>query len=73
MVLAVQRRIPVLDPYNGNEQNELEIEFARLRIVHAQNDLSIARVERMEPISDGLAVGTRAVLIGDYVGRATRR
>ncbi len=73
MLLTVQRRVPILDPYRDNQQTELEVEFATVRIVLAQNDLAVARVEKMDPISSGVALGTRAIMIGDYVGRSTSR
>jgi len=72
MQLSVQRRIPVLDPYRDNQQTELEVEFATIRIIKAQNDLAIARVEKIQPIQSGVALGTRAIMIGDYVGKASR-
>ncbi len=69
MVLNVFRKIPVLDPYKENQQSELEIEFAQVKIFHAQEDVSIARIEKMKSIETGAVVGTRAILVGDYVGR----
>ncbi len=69
MELSVQRRIPVLDPYRDNQQTELEIEFATIKVVKVQNDLAIARLEKMQPIHSGLSLGTRAIMIGDYVGK----
>lgn len=73
MLLTVQRRIPILDPYRDNQQTELEVEFATLRIVSAQNDLAVARVEKMDSIQQGLALGTRGIMIGDYVGKSAGR
>jgi hypothetical protein len=65
--LTVFRRLPVVDPYQDNQSRELEVTFARLKVVHVQDNLAIARVESIDPIQTGLAIGTRAVLVGDYV------
>ena len=72
MVLSVARSIPILDPYRENQQKQLEVEFAKIKIVHAQNNLAIARLEKIDSIRKGVAVGTRAVLIGDYVGQFSK-
>ncbi len=69
LVLNVFRKIPVLDPYKDNQQSELEIEFAEVKILHVQNDVYIARVQKIKSIDSGAAVGIRAILVGDYVGR----
>jgi hypothetical protein len=67
MSLKVTRKVAVIDPYQANQQKELEIPFARLRVMHVQEGIAIARVEKMDPIVTGLAVGVRSVLIGDTV------
>lgn len=72
MVLSVARSVPILDPYRENQQKQLEIEFAKVRVIHAQPNLAIARLDKIDSIRKGLAVGTRAVLIGDYVGKFTK-
>lgn len=68
MILTVERRIPILDPYRDNQQSELQVHFALLKVISAQNNISVARLEKIQPIKVGIGVGTRAVLIGDYVG-----
>jgi hypothetical protein len=68
MTLTVKRHIPILDPYRENKQRELEIDFAKLEVVHVQDDISVARVSKLYPIDEALSVGLRSVLIGDYVG-----
>lgn len=66
-VLKVFRKIPVIDPYRENKQSEVEIEFANLRVVHTEKDVSIAKIENIQSLQKGLYVGTRSVLIGDFV------
>ena len=70
MTLALMRKVPVLDPYRDNQQRELEVEYGTVKIIHVQSDIAVARLEKIEPIKSGLAMGTRAVFVGDYVGRA---
>jgi hypothetical protein len=72
MTLAVVRKIPVLDPYHENRQSELEVEFAKIKVIHAQGDIAVARVKEIEKIDEGMGVGTRAVLVGDFVTRPTK-
>ena len=72
MVLSVARSVPILDPYRENQQKQLDVEFARIRILRAEQGLSVARIDRVEPIRTGLVVGTRAILVGDYVGKFTK-
>jgi len=71
MILSVMRKIPMLNPYKENDQTELEIPFALVKIVHVQKDIAIARVEMFESSQLHPGVGTRGVLIGDYVGSTT--
>jgi hypothetical protein len=66
-VLTVFRRLPIVDPYQDNASRELEVKYGKLKVVHVQDNLAIARVESIEPIQSGLSVGTRAVMVGDYV------
>lgn len=69
MTLSVIRRIPMLDPYHDNQETDLEVKFATLKILHVQKDIAIARVENFEDVHNAAGVSTRAVLVGDYVGR----
>lgn len=68
MKLSVKRHVPILDPYRENVQRNLEVEFARLKVVHVQEELAIARIQEVDDIDEGLAVGVRSVVLGDYVG-----
>lgn len=68
MVLTVERRIPVLDPYRDNQPSELQVAFALVKVVLVQKDVAVARIEKVQPIRVGVGVGTRGILIGDYVG-----
>lgn len=67
MTLSVVRKVPVIDPFLNNKQKELEVEFARVKVIHSQENLSIARMEDMDSVHSGAGVGIRGVLIGDYI------
>ncbi len=69
LTLKVARKIPILDPYKGNEQKEMNIEFATIKVIHAERDISVARLVKLEASEDRPGVGNRAVLVGDYVGK----
>jgi len=67
MMLNVVRKVPVIDPYLENQQKELEIKFATVKVIHVQDGLAIARLERISGIQEGPSVGVRGVLIGDFL------
>jgi hypothetical protein len=67
-VLRVFRKVSVIDPYQDNLQRELEIPFAIVRIKHSQPGIAVARMEKIDTIEQGLALGVRGVLVGDYLG-----
>jgi hypothetical protein len=67
MMLTVVRKVPIIDPYLENQQKELEIKFATVRVIHVQDGLAVARIERVSALQDGPSVGVRGVLIGDYL------
>jgi len=67
MVLNVVRKVAIIDPYLDNQQKELEITFAKVKVIHSQDNLSVARIEDVDAIYEGPGVGIRGVLIGDYL------
>jgi hypothetical protein len=73
LTLAVVRKIPVIDLYRENSQSELEVEFAKVKIIHVQRDVAVARLEEIEESRTGLFLGTRGVLVGDFVTRGKKR
>jgi len=72
MILSVTRKVPILDPYRENAQSELEIEFAKVKIIHVQKEVSVARLEEIESLEKGMFLGTRGILVGDFVSRSTK-
>jgi len=70
MILSVVRKIPVIDPFRENYQTELEVKFGTVRIVQAQKDVAVARIESIFPASEAPGIGTRAIMVGDWIGKA---
>jgi hypothetical protein len=65
--LKVYRTLPVVDPYNGNKQHELKVDFATLKVIHVEDDVSVAQLEKLGDAKKGPYVGLRGILVGDYV------
>ncbi len=65
--LKVYRTLPVVDPYNGNKQHELKVDFATLEVIHVEDDVSVAQLVKLGDVKKGPYVGLRGVLVGDYV------
>lgn len=68
MNLKVFRRVTLLDPYKNNKQVVMNVEYGTLEIEHVESNMAIARLTKIDPISKGFAIGTRGVMIGDFVG-----
>lgn len=67
MILTVVRKVPVIDPYLDNQQKELSISFAKVRVIHTQENLSVGRLQSLDSILENPGVGVRGILIGDYL------
>ena len=65
--LKVYRTLPVVDPYNGNKQLELKVDFAVLEVLHVEDDVAVAQLVSITDAKKGPYVGLRGVLVGDYV------
>jgi hypothetical protein len=69
-VLVVYRKVPVLDIYRNKAQADLISPVAQIRIIHAQNSLSIARLVKVVDQKRVPILGQAAVLVGDRVEMA---
>lgn len=65
--LKVYRNLPVVDPYNGNKQYELKVDFALVEIIHVEDDIAVAQLVKMTEPAKGAYVGLRGILVGDYI------
>lgn len=65
--LEVLRRIPTYDLSAEKLHGEMIFPFAKLKIIHADQISSIARVENIYPTSSAPSVAPRSIQIGDIV------
>lgn len=67
MLLTVQRRLPLYDSYQNRSAGDLQLKVARIKIIHVQPGLAVARLH-----SDFTREGTplledNFVMIGDHL------
>ena len=65
--LEVARRNPSYDLTTEKLYKDLVFPFARLRVIHAEKDASIARVEKLYAPDKTPVLIPRAVIVGDLV------
>lgn len=65
--LEVARRHPSYDLTTEKLYKDLVFPFARLKVIHAEKDASIARVEKLYPADKTPVMVPRAVIVGDLV------
>jgi len=65
--LKVFRTMPIVDPYDSNKQYEIKVDFAILKVTHVEDNISLAKLEKVHDAKNNPYVGTRGVLVGDYV------
>lgn len=64
--VAVNRRMPVIDHYNGKNTNDVLLPVGYLKIIHIEKDLSVARYQAGITADDpGLTID--GPLVGDVV------
>lgn len=66
-LLEVARRTPTYDLTTEKLYKDLLFPFARMRVIHAERDASIARIEKFYPTDKTPVVVPRAVIVGDLV------
>lgn len=67
MVVTVHRRQTLYDPFQNKSPGDLTIPVGRLRIIHAQEGLSVARLEDMLSREKLPTLDIDAIAIGDRV------
>jgi hypothetical protein len=66
-VLEVDRKISTYDLLSERLYKEVTFPIARLKVIHAENGASIARLEKFMPADKTPVVSPRAVMVGDFV------
>jgi hypothetical protein len=66
-VLEVARKSPSYDLTTEKLYKDLIFPFAKLRVIHAEKDAAIARLEKLYPPEKTPVVVPRSVIVGDLV------
>jgi len=66
-ILDVYRKIPVVDIYRNKTPGDLVIQIARLKVIHAQDQMSVARIYQEENSKNIPVVQFEKVMLGDRV------
>jgi hypothetical protein len=72
-ILDVSRRVPTYDMLNEKLYKDVQIPIARLKVIHVENNASVARLEKLSPTDTTPVVAYRAVMVGDAVEMASSR
>jgi len=66
-VVEVSRRAPSYDLTTEKLYKDLVFPIARLKVIHAEKDAAIARLEKLYPADKTPVLNPRAVIVGDIV------
>lgn len=66
-IVTVIKRVPTYDAVSEKLYREMAFPYARMKIVHAEQNLSVARVEKFLPMETVPAVNPQAIMVGDIV------
>jgi len=69
-ILEVSRRSPTYDLTTEKLYKDLVYPFATLKVIHAEKDAAIARLEKIYPQAKTPVLTPRAVIVGDLVRTA---
>lgn len=66
-MLQVFRKTTSYDLINNKIHTEVTFPIATLKVIHAENEVSIARLDRMLPEDKAALINPTAVMVGDIV------
>ena len=66
-VLEVARKAPSYDLTTEKLYKDLIFPFAQIKVIHAEKDAAIARLEKLYPLEQTPELTPRAVIVGDLV------
>lgn len=66
-IVTVIKRVPTYDAVSEKLYREMAFPYAKLKIVHSEQNLSVGRVDKFLPIDNVPAVNPQAVMVGDIV------
>jgi hypothetical protein len=66
-VLEVIRRISTYDLTSQKLYKDVAFPIAKLKVIHAENDAAIARLDKFLPADSTPSISPSAVMVGDFV------
>jgi hypothetical protein len=67
MLLTVQRRIPLYDSYQNRSAGDLQLKVARIKIIHVQHGLAVARLHAEFTREGTPLLEDNFIMVGDKV------
>jgi hypothetical protein len=71
MIVTVVRKVPLYDTYQSRSAGDLKVEVAKVRIIHVQQGLSVARFVASVPRADIPILEDDFIMIGDRLDMST--
>ena len=66
-VLEVYRKTPTFDDQSQKFVKDLKVPFAKIKVIHVENEAAVARLDALLPRATTAAVIPAAVMVGDEV------
>ena len=73
MVITVNRRLTMYDSFTNKTPGDLVMPIGKLRIIHVQDNLSVARLEKMEKRAYLPQLDYNAIMVGDRLDLNTAK
>lgn len=67
MILTVERRLPLYDTYQNHAAGDLQLKVAKIKIIHAQKGLAVARLYAEFSREDAPLLEDNFIMVGDSV------
>lgn len=71
MIITVQRRLPLYDTYQNRSAGDLDLKVAKIKIIHVQKGLSVARLHSEFDRSTSPLLEDNFIMVGDRLDLAT--
>ncbi len=71
MVITVQRKLPLYDNYQNRSAGDLELKVARVKIIHVQKGLAVARLHTEFGRENSPLLEDNFIMLGDRLDLAT--
>lgn len=71
MIITVQRRLPLYDSYQNRSAGDLDLKVAKVKIIHVQKGLSVARLQSEFDRGTSPLLEDNFIMVGDRLDLAT--